>query len=264
MPKKPNTVVIVTGGFDPIHSGHIEYFKQAKKLGTKLVVGVNSDDWLTRKKGKPFMPASERKAIIENLAVVDQVIEFDDSDDTACDAIRKVLSHTSSNDQVIFANGGDRTKENIPEMIFDNVEFVFGVGGSHKMNSSSWILKQWETPETERSWGRYRELYNGKGYRVKELEVDPGKSLSDQYHLHRSEHWIVIEGIGHLKQGATRTMEAREFFLVEGESVFLRPAQSHKLTNPGKTPLRIAEVWAGDYLSEEDIVRLDVDENYGK
>ena len=73
-------IVIVTGGFDPLHSGHIAYFEAAKQLGDRLVVGLNSDAWLTRKKGRPFMPMSERRAIIENLNMVDRVIEFDDSD----------------------------------------------------------------------------------------------------------------------------------------------------------------------------------------
>ena len=81
-------IVIVTGGFDPLHSGHIAYFQAAKALGHRLVVGLNSDDWLVRKKGRPFMPMTERRAIMENLAMVDRVIEFDDLDDSARDAIR--------------------------------------------------------------------------------------------------------------------------------------------------------------------------------
>ena len=86
-------VVLVTGGFDPLHSGHIEYFKAAKKLRQmNLIVGVNSDEWLTRKKGRPFMPFEERIAIIKELTCVDKVIGFDDSDDTACHAIFHTLS----------------------------------------------------------------------------------------------------------------------------------------------------------------------------
>ena len=69
-------VVLVTGGFDPLHSGHIAYFKAAKSLGDKLIVGLNSDEWLTRKKGKPFMPFNERIEIINELSVVDEVISF--------------------------------------------------------------------------------------------------------------------------------------------------------------------------------------------
>src|SRR6056300_143789 len=98
------TIVLVTGGFDPLHSGHIEYFKAAKKLGDKLVVGLNSDEWLTRKKGRPFMPFHERAAIIKELKCVDQVIGFNDDDDSACNAIGHVLATTA--DIVVFANGG--------------------------------------------------------------------------------------------------------------------------------------------------------------
>ena len=85
-------IVLVTGGFDPLHSGHIEYFNAAKELGDKLIVGINSDEWLARKKGQPFMPWKERAAIVANLQVIDRVINFDDSDNSAKDAIRKARS----------------------------------------------------------------------------------------------------------------------------------------------------------------------------
>lgn len=137
-------LVLITGGFDPIHSGHIEYINAAKALGDYLFVGLNSDDWLTRKKGKPFMPWTERHMILSNLRSVDDVFAFDDSDNTAIDAIRRIREENEGH-TIIFANGGDRTKENIPEMAcgVDDVEFVFGVGGQDKKNSSSWILKAW-------------------------------------------------------------------------------------------------------------------------
>lgn len=137
-------IVLVTGGFDPIHSGHIDYFNDARQLGDLLVVGVNSDDWLTRKKGKPFMTFAERSAIVANIKSVDVVIDFDDSDGSAKDAIRKVRNQFPSS-RIIFANGGDRTSSNIPEMdiVDSNLTFAFGVGGSFKKNSSSWILNNW-------------------------------------------------------------------------------------------------------------------------
>lgn len=137
-------IVIATGGFDPIHSGHIKYLNSARELGDLLVVGVNSDEWLTRKKGKAFLPYSERVAIVSNLKAVDYIIEFDDSDNSATDSIIKTRIEFP-NSHLIFANGGDRTKYNIPEMSLkdSNLEFVFGVGGDTKQNSSSWILKNW-------------------------------------------------------------------------------------------------------------------------
>jgi cytidyltransferase-like protein len=186
-------VVLVTGGFDPLHSGHIEYFKAARRLGNLLVVGINSDKWLARKKGQAFMPASERRAIIENIYQVHRVIEFNDADNTAIDAIRKVKELFPMY-KVVFANGGDRTADNIPEMVFDDVEFVFGVGGEDKKNSSSWILQEWKAPRVERTWGYYRVLHDISGTKVKELTVDPGQKLSMQRHQHRAEFWFVAEG----------------------------------------------------------------------
>jgi cytidyltransferase-like protein len=137
-------IVVITGGFDPLHSGHVEYINAAAQLGDCLFVGLNSDDWLTRKKGKPFMPWTERHIILSNLRSVDDVFAFDDSDNTAIDAIRRIREEMPGI-PIIFANGGDRTKENIPEMEcgIEDVEFVFGVGGENKKNSSSWILKKW-------------------------------------------------------------------------------------------------------------------------
>ena len=136
--------VLVTGGFDPIHAGHIAYFTAARKLGDKLIVGLNSDKWLTRKKGKAFQTWEERKIILENLKMVSEVISFDDNDDTANNAIYKILSQY---DRIILANGGDRTKETTPEYkVYGNtpwVRFEFGVGGEDKINSSSSILKEW-------------------------------------------------------------------------------------------------------------------------
>ncbi len=138
-------IVLVTGGFDPIHSGHIAYFLSAKTLGDSLIVGLNSDEWLTRKKGKPFMSWDERSAVTSALKPVDLVFKFDDLDNTAIDAIRQALV-LFPDSHIIFANGGDRGKGNIPEMAFesDRVSFAFGIGGDDKKNSSSWILKNWK------------------------------------------------------------------------------------------------------------------------
>ena len=189
-------IVLITGGFDPLHSGHIAYFKAARALGDILVVGVNSDAWLTRKKGSPFMPINERIEIVRNIQGVDAVIDFNDDDGSANHAIQQVRQNYPLY-KIIFANGGDRTKTNIPEMDcgVDNLEFAFGVGGEDKKNSSSWILQEWKAPKTERQWGYYRVLHEAnKQTKVKELTVEPGQRLSMQRHQDRSEHWFVAEG----------------------------------------------------------------------
>jgi len=138
-------IVIFTGGFDPIHSGHISCIKEARNLG-RIIIGLNSDEWLVRKKGKFFLPFEERKAIFEEFKQILGVIAFDDSDDTSSDAIRQVMNLFPKN-KIIFVNGGDRTEGNIPELkVFRDssmVSFQFGVGGHDKKNSSSSILSNW-------------------------------------------------------------------------------------------------------------------------
>ena len=135
---------MVTGGFDPIHSGHIAYFERAKDLSDYLVVGINTNEWLTRKKGQYFLPWIERAEIIRHFDMVDAVISWDDADDSALGAIAKCLEIS---EKVIFCNGGDRMKSNIPEVLGysddPRVEFKFAIGGEDKMNSSSWILNDY-------------------------------------------------------------------------------------------------------------------------
>lgn len=247
-------VVVVSGGFDPLHSGHIAYFKAARELGDHLVVAVNSDEWLVRKKGRPFMPFQERANIIKELACVDEVIGFNDDDDTASNAIFQVLSTKGSNTKVIFANGGDRTKENIPEMVFTNVEFVFGVGGEDKKNSSSWILSKWDKPVTERLWGSYKELDRNGHWKVKELSIAPGKSLSDQRHFKRSEHWHIVDGNLKMELEYPNEYTTSKVYKT-GDSIDIPVHTWHKATNVGDRPVKVIEVWMGTELSEEDIER---------
>ena len=134
-------VSLVTGGFDPIHSGHISYFKRAKDLSNYLVVGINTEVWLTRKKGQYFQSWKERAEIIRHLDMVDAVISYNDDDNSSCEGIAKCLDIAQT---VVFCNGGDRAKKNTPEVdkYGENprVKFEFGIGGDDKMNSSSWIL----------------------------------------------------------------------------------------------------------------------------
>lgn len=256
-------VVLVTGGFDPLHSGHIEYFKAARELGDKLIVGLNSDEWLTRKKGRPFLSIKERAAIIKELACVDQVISFDDSDDTACGAIFKTMATHGSQWKVIFANGGDRTDTSTPEYAtyggHPAVEFAFGVGGKTKINSSSWILDEWKTQKTDRDWGYWRVLDDRpeKGYKVKELVIYPGKSLSDQRHSKRSEQWFVLDGVVKMEtewEGRKDTVH-----LVPGtpRGYEIDIGVWHKASNPNGENAHILEIQRGELCVEEDIERRD-------
>jgi cytidyltransferase-like protein len=242
-------IVLVTGGFDPLHSGHIEYFKAAKQLGSLLVVGINSDAWLARKKGRSFMPASERKSIIENLYQVHRVIEFNDDDGSAIDAIRQVKA-MFPRDKIIFANGGDRTQNNIPEMVVDDVEFAFGVGGTNKANSSSWILEEWKAPKTMRPWGYYRVLHDILGTKVKELTVDPGQRLSMQKHKSRAELWFVAEGTATVMWDKHSQTTIREH-----HSDVIYKEEWHQLINNTDQPLKIIEIQYGDSCDESDIER---------
>ena len=247
-------IVLVTGGFDPLHSGHIEYFKAAKQLGDKLVVGLNSDAWLTRKKGQPFMPITERTAIIENLKMVDHCIVYNDDDGSSIEAIRNVKM-MYPNDEIIFANGGDRTSYNIPEMSEKGVIFKFGVGGENKMNSSSWILREWKQPKTLREWGYYRILHDVVGCKVKELTIDPGKSMSMQKHFERSEYWLVSEGKCDVNSIMNNGYKLPAQTLSEHNSYSIPVGHWHQLTNPYSEPCRIIEIQYGINCIEEDIER---------
>ena len=247
-------IVLVTGGFDPVHSGHISYLNHAQHLGDHLVVGLNSDQWLERKKGRAFMPWQERMVILDNLHMTDDVIAFDDSDGTACDAIRKV-KEKYPDAHIIFANGGDRTANNIPEMIFDDVEFVFGVGGEDKKNSSSWILEEWKAPKTERTWGYYRVLHEVLGMKVKELTVNPGAKLSMQRHNHRSEYWMVSSGKCVVNRTLASGYTTPPVNLKVHEALYIPVNSWHQLTNPFNEPCRVVEIQYGENCIEEDIER---------
>ena len=153
------SIIVLSGGFDPVHKGHLRMFREASNLGHQVIVGLNSDEWLTRKKGKPFMKFEERKEIIEGFKYVNQVLPFDDTDDTASDLIRRVhnLYDSESHDydyvdaghmgmvgyyKIYFANGGDRGKGNVPEIQVCkelDVTMLWGVGGG-KIQSSSWLI----------------------------------------------------------------------------------------------------------------------------
>lgn len=251
-------IILVTGGFDPLHSGHIAYFEAARKLGDMLIVGINTDEWLTRKKGQPFMDEYERRRIIESLKVVDQVVCYPDADGSSKNAITGVRA-MYPDATIVFANGGDRTKENIPEMdlVDDNLEFVFGVGGEDKKNSSSWILQEWKAPKTERAWGYYRVLHDvGPQVKLKELTVNPGCCLSMQRHSKRAEFWFVAEGEATVYTVDPHSTEYNvKADLARYQHCWIALDEWHQLCNETDQPLKLIEIQYGENCIEEDIER---------
>ena len=250
-------IIIVSGGFDPIHSGHIAYFKAAKDHGDKLVVALNSDDWLINKKGKFFMPFNERKIIIENLSSVDSVIDFNDDDvGSATNALIKA-KQLYPNDEIAFANGGDRNKNNIPEMSVSGIEFLFGVGGNDKKNSSSWILKKWQYYYEERLWGSFYNLFEEEQVKVKELIVDPGKGMSFQKHFKRNEIWMVSKGSCIVNYSKDMPDNKQNIQLNQFDHYLVPVEEWHQITNPFKETCHLIEIQYGEECVEDDIERTE-------
>ena len=249
-------IIVASGGFDPLHTGHIDYLKAAKSFGDYLIVALNSDEWLINKKGKNLMHYNDRFAVINNLKMVDEVINFKDDQIGSCiDALLKVRK-MYPDDEVIFCNGGDRNNLNIPEMSVEKVKFKFGVGGNKKINSSSEILKNFLYENETRVWGKFFNLFIDDGIKVKNLIVDPQKGMSFQKHKKRNEIWFIHKGscIVNFSEGSPDSAKKvkinnREIFKVKKECW-------HQIINPNKRPCHIIEIQYGEYTEEDDIERL--------
>ncbi len=152
-------IAVISGGFDPVHKGHVSLIQDAATIGS-VFVGLNSDNWLVRKKGSYFMPFDERKSILSIMHGVIDVVGFDDTDGTAVDVL-KIAKRVFHEHEIVFCNGGDRTDNNIPEYRFcqDNgIRMLFGVGGG-KANSSSKLLSDWTAHATANKVDLYANLY---------------------------------------------------------------------------------------------------------
>ena len=250
-------IIVVSGGFDPIHSGHIEYLKSAKEYGDRLIVALNSDTWLEKKKGKPFMKFNERKSILEAIKYVDKVIDFEDDAKGSCiNALLKIKKLYPDN-KIFFANGGDRNHENIPEMSVSGIEFLFSVGGDNKKNSSSWILNNWQYYFEERQWGAFFNLFETKNIKVKELIVEPGKKMSFQRHLKRNEIWLVSDGECEVLLSKKKSLENSVKTTLNIFDHFIVPVgQWHQIINSSNKQTHIIEIQYGDECREDDIERI--------
>lgn len=213
--------IAISGGFDPIHPGHIEMIERAKEYGEVHII-VNSDDWLIRKKGFFFQPYVDRKKILE--AYTPHVHAVDDADGSVCEALRRLKPD-------IFGNGGDRKKDNIPEYNVCEelgIEMVFEMGSKYASSSAINAKKRVNT-----RWGWYDVILDMPNLKVKMLHLEPGKSLSLQRHTERSEF----------------------FFMPTGEVRVNLPGVWHVLEAPQDMSLDVLEVQMGS-SDEKDIERI--------
>ena len=249
-------ISVVSGGFDPIHSGHIAYLQSAKKISDHLIVALNSDEWLINKKKKVFMPLEERKNILTNIEYVDEVITFDDDSAGSCINALEKIKDKYPDETIIFCNGGDRTKKNIPEMIVKDIEFRFGIGGDHKKNSSSWLLKNWQYGGEKRVWGNFYNFYDSKDVKVKELIVNPKKGMSFQKHNHRNEIWLVIKGSCEVIYAKDNPQKKDKTLLKKFDKFFVQKGEWHQIINPFNQDCHIIEIQYGTSVEEDDIERI--------
>lgn len=260
---------MVSGGFDPIHIGHVRMFEAARKLGSKLVVVINNDNWLHTKKGHVFMHEKERAEIISNFPFVDKVVLTSHKKD---DPDRSVVRELARLKPVIFANGGDRDTKDAknknsslnPEQRYcleHNIKMVFNVGRGGKVQSSSWMIRDASRNfmRSVRPWGSFYGWDAGKRWKLKTIYIDPKKRLSLQYHHHRAEHWMLVEG------DATATIHdtdgaARRIQMQVGVPLFVDVKAIHRLES--KKGGVVVEIALGEF-DENDIVRIEDDHGRG-
>jgi cytidyltransferase-like protein len=214
--------IAISGGFDPMHPGHVAMIEDAAKYGEVHII-VNSDDWLIRKKGFFFQPWHDRKKILE--IYTPHIHAVDDSDGTVCEALRRIKPD-------YFGNGGDRGKSNTPELTVCEelgIEPVFELGGGKYSSSSAINGKE----RVLTRWGNYTVLIDMPNLKVKMLHVEAGKTLSLQRHEQRSEF----------------------FFMPTGEVRVNLPGVWHVLAAPENESLTVLEVQVGD-SSETDIEKI--------
>jgi cytidyltransferase-like protein len=266
-----NKIIAVSGGFDPVHIGHVRMFEEAKKLGTHLVVIINSDEWLKRKKGFAFMPEKERAELIKKFAAVDDTHVHYSDDIHVSDALRDYTMEIDGERHPIhiFANGGDRKNEaDIPEAQVckeKDIEMIFNVGAGGKVQSSSWLtdaVKGGKLPyEETRPWGGFTVFERTDSRWIKTLVFTPGNRFSLQTHRYRSEMWICVEGELQAQRGKLENGEpviTETVTLTVGDTFFIPVGDVHRLgSNTGGT---VVEVAFGDAI-EEDITRYQDDYN---
>ncbi len=253
-----NEYIILSGGFDPIHSGHINLINKASKIADVIVI-VNNDNFLTNKKGYVFMNSNERLDVISSIKGVSEVFLSIDNDHT----VNKSIDHLAKLNKNIkyFGNGGDRKNiTDIPE--FDmckkhGIELIFDLGGAKSQSSSSLttnvyeqlLKKDHDESIVTKPWGYYRNFCSENEYLIKKIVIDPGEELSEQMHNHRDEHWLIVEG------EVTVIVNDKKYIKKVNEYIFINKKNKHKVINLSNATAIIIEIQTGIILSEGDIVR---------
>lgn len=246
--------IAVSGGFDPLHLGHLQMFEEARAMGDRLVVILNCDAWLVRKKGYAFMPALQRASIIGALACVDEVYIHESEDDHVCHALEVVRPD-------VFANGGDRKVENTPEVKLCaelGIEMAFNIGGG-KIELSSELVKKamahvmFTRKIEHRPWGAFMLYAHGENYWIKKLQIKPGGRTSLQSHQKRMEVWLCVSG------SIVADKDGEKWPIVTGETLEIGAGLVHRISS--KEGAEIIELGYGD-CDENDIERFEDD--YGR
>lgn len=257
------TLVITSGGFDPLHAGHISAFERMSRIG-ELCVILNSDAWLRKKKEKCFLDQFNRFRILKsNKFVANVTFQFDDDKNDVISTLAWLVDNKKY-DRFVFAKSGDRTHENSPEYewcLANDVEWL-EVESDYPDLHSSRILSDWQNQIINRSWGAYFTTVpyeiDGLKFKPKVLQIQVGAELSYQKHEHRHELWFVFEG-----EGVARVEEGEEngyiheryVNLQEEKQVIVKRGQKHSIKNTGTIPLTILEWQIGEEVSEADITR---------
>ncbi len=256
---------MVSGGFDPIHIGHVRMFEAAKRLGDKLVVVMNNDNWIREKKGFVFMPEKERAEIIASFPFVDKVVL---TSHKPSDKDRSVVRELKKLKPAIFANGGDRDTKDAknqnsslnPEQQYcveTGIQMVFSVGRGGKVQSSSWMIRDAARNfvRSMRPWGSFYGWDAGKEWKLKTIYIEPKKRLSLQYHHHRQEHWMLVEGDAtatiHESDGTPKIIPMQI-----GVPLFVDVKAVHRLES--KRGGVVVEIALGNF-DENDIIRIQDD-----
>jgi len=240
---------VVSGGFDPLHAGHVAMMQAAKNQCDHLTVLLNSDAWLLRKKGYVSVPYEQRAAVVLALRCVDDVIPAVDDDDTVTQSLRELRGQFYPEDTITFMNGGDRGRDNVPEAEVKGIGFMFGVGGETKVNSSSLINPSGYLARVDRAWGFYEDHFRTARCVFKTLHLRTGQGTSLQRHRHRSEVWFVDWGevLAEISGGYPK-------LLTKGMSVTVPEQTWHRITAL-RGPAVVREMQFGELCDEDDIER---------